>query len=231
MIIALKNPLMRILTLLACCFMQPLMLSSQITSTLDYEDIETEIILADSDYYYPLLLSKFHSEDSTITSSEGLYLYYGWVFQTNYNPVENLPFQDSLKKYMNTEYGYGNNEEMLLSFCDSVLIEEPLNLNILHYKLYFYSKMEMNEAYDDTKRKMDIILDAIFLSGNGTTMDNAMYVVDQSDVPCAMKFKFHTYLGESTIQDGFQYMKTAKDGSIDMLYFNIGPCLNYISEM
>ena len=222
---------MRIIILTICCALVPIILSSQITPTIGYDDVETEIQDESSDYFYPLLLQKYESIDSILSETESIYLYYGWVFQTNYNPIENMPFLDSLNKYMNSEYGYGDDLDMLLTFCDSVLVEEPLNLGVLNYKLYFYKKLGMELAFDETRRKITLIFDAITSSGNGTSMDDAMFVVDQSHAASILKEKLHKYMGESTIVDRFQYLKTSYDGEEFMLYFNIEPSLNYISEM
>ena len=52
----------------------------------DFQAIKTETLNPDSKYYYPKLIAKFHSNDTTMTLDEYRHLYYGYMFQEDYNP-------------------------------------------------------------------------------------------------------------------------------------------------
>ena len=43
----------------------------------DFQAIKTETLNPDSKYYYPKLIAKFHSNDTTMTLDEYRHLYYG----------------------------------------------------------------------------------------------------------------------------------------------------------
>jgi len=63
----------------------------------NYEEIKQEIKDTRYVYYYPKLMKKFDSADFTTTLEENRYLYYGFVFQKDYESQYDSKYIDKIK--------------------------------------------------------------------------------------------------------------------------------------
>ena len=57
----------------------------------DNEEILAEIIDGESPHYYPHLMERYMAGDTTLTLDDYYYLYYGFVYDDNYRPLEPDP--------------------------------------------------------------------------------------------------------------------------------------------
>lgn len=69
----------------------------------DYQQIKKDIEDASSPLYYPTLLSRLASYDTTLTTKEYTWLYYGYFFHKDYEPYWRFDDEDELIKYYRKE--------------------------------------------------------------------------------------------------------------------------------
>jgi hypothetical protein len=198
----------------------------------DYKKIEKEISKEKSDYYYPKLLKKYMTSDTTMTLKEKRYLYYGYSFQDSYSPYGHSDFNDSLRMVLNK--GKHNNEELLkiIELSDSVLVENLFDLRAINYQLYAYDKLGEKIEFDKKINQMRIIVDALLSSGDGLKKKTAFYVIyisHEYDLLNILGFEFG---GEQSLIEHYDYLKVAKNSqNIKGFYFDISPCLNSMNDM
>ena len=198
----------------------------------NYKKIEKEISKEKSDYYYPKLLKKYMTSDTTMTLKEKRYLYYGYSFQDSYSPYGHSDFNDSLRMVLNKKKH--NNEELLkiIKLSDSVLVENPFDLRAINYQLYAYDKLGKKIEFDKKINQMRIIVDALLSSGDGLKKKTAFYVIyisHEYDLLNILGFEFG---GEQSLIEHYDYLKVAKNSqNIKGFYFDISPCLNSMNDM
>ena len=63
----------------------------------DYEEIKKEITDSSSVYYYPKLMKKFDAADFSMPLEESRCLYYGFVFQEDYEWQQDSKYINNIK--------------------------------------------------------------------------------------------------------------------------------------
>ena len=62
----------------------------------DNDDIFEQTINNESPYYYPALMLRYNSGDTTLTEKDYYYLYYGYAFSDDYHPLAPIPAEDKV---------------------------------------------------------------------------------------------------------------------------------------
>src|SRR5574344_2025756 len=63
----------------------------------DFDKIKTETLNPKSKFYFPKLMKLFLANDTTMDVSQYRYLYYGYLFQEDYNPYRTSEFSDVIE--------------------------------------------------------------------------------------------------------------------------------------
>ncbi len=163
------------LTLLAFVFC-PSFLFGQLISKVDFDEVKRAVEDENSEYYYPKMQERVLRLDTTFRGTDYFYLYYGFVFQEKYNP-----------------YGMATNEETFMELVKNgayqeaipygitVLAEKPASTSINYYMLLCHHKLE---HADTAQWYADIyfsLLDVIYTSGDGKSMESAYVVTEVAD--------------------------------------------------
>ena len=64
----------------------------------DNDDIFEQTINNESPYYYPALMLRYNSGDTTLTEKDYYYLYYGYAFSDDYHPLAPIPAEDKVRR-------------------------------------------------------------------------------------------------------------------------------------
>ncbi|NHM04282.1 DUF4919 domain-containing protein [Flavobacterium celericrescens] len=199
----------------------------------NYNKIEKEIEKKSSSYYYEKLKEKFNSSDSTMTLEEKRHLYYGFSFQKEYSSSYHNKANDSLMNILNKEDYSTDDFKKIIEFGNQILSENPFDLRVLNYQLYAYEKMQEKDNYMKKLTQFTIIVDAILSSGDGTSKENAIYVINVSheyDILNIIGFEFGG--SQSLIAGQYDYLKVKENKfKIDGLYFDISPSIKNIENM
>lgn len=150
----------------------------------DFEKIRTETLDPQSRYYYPDLLSKFYSNDTIMTDDDYHYLYYGSMFQEDYNPYRTNPFEADLKATEPLYFRHGtltrNEKRQIQTLAEKSLANDPLNLTQLMYLVYAYEQSGKQNLAKIWRHKLDHLLLTISHSGTGVDKEHAFVVVEPS---------------------------------------------------
>lgn len=149
---------------------------SQKISNLDYDDIKKETSNKKSINYYPLLLERLMTYDTTLTTDEYSYLYYGFTLKDNYSPYGTPKGQDEF-----LEIYYAEDYKTAIPLGKKILEENPINIKIIFKMLVCYYALEQL----DTARLYGIqyygFLNAIYNSGDGKSIETAWVVISVPD--------------------------------------------------
>jgi len=204
---------------------------AQNTDSIVYSIIEVNIQDENSSLHYPVLLAKFQDSMYSFTSEERVHLYYGWIFQENYSPIMQHPLLDSLQSIHEIEAGELIDYQHVLSLCDVILLDEPLNLTILRYKHAALGALDQIEAQHDCWAQYKMLLLAIHESSTVENDKTSYMVVHPEDVYHYIDNQPWKLLGETMIMGHVESLKLEIKGEMEWRYFNIGPALEYLSTM
>ncbi len=158
-----------------------LLLSNPSYSQSDFNTVDRKLIeklVTDSSLqtFYPKLLSRLTSYDTTLVLEEYRLIYYGFVFQDNYSP-----YSDDKSKEINAAFEKQDFDEVV-KICDKVVIKNPVSLKTYYNKLIALSKLkDISGQFQQLRKVYSGLLSAIISSGDGLTCKTAFKVISVSD--------------------------------------------------
>lgn len=184
-----------------------------------------------SEYYYPTLLRSFQANDTTMTPEQFQYLYYGTLFQEDYDPYRESPnpqlLQELIPIYAKERRTRADRAKMA-DYATAVLASNPVDLRQLTNRIYVYEK---NGKYDLAKiwqYKLNHLLLVIAASGTGQSPENAWIVVYPQHEYDFLNLSGRTASSQRFEPPHFDYIMVSKRNSSDPdgYYFNISEILH-----
>ncbi|MBO5656256.1 MAG: DUF4919 domain-containing protein, partial [Rikenellaceae bacterium] len=108
----------------------------------DEDDILAHTLNQASPHYYPELMMRYVIGDSTLTFEDYHYLYYGYAYDANYRPLENIPDTDevmTLLSGLGTKGASVNQAQLLLEAAKDVMLVDPFSPSNINVMTYAYS--------------------------------------------------------------------------------------------
>lgn len=171
------------------------------TSHPDFQAIKANTLNPDSQFYYPELLKSFLSNDTTMTDDDYHYLYYGSMFQEDYNPYRPNPYLAELKATEPLYFRHGtlsrSEKQQIQRLAEKSLANNPLNLTQLSYLVYTYEQLGKQNLAKIWRHKLNQLLLTISRSGTGVDKEHAIVIVDP-----AHEFDYFNLSG-ITVEDQF----------------------------
>jgi len=150
-------------------------LVGQETLKVDYSQIKQSIQNENSGFYYPTLLERFNAFDSTLTSEDYMYIYYGFAYQDTY--LKKRPDETILSKLSESE-----DFKKLIVECEKVLEINPVSLDANDFMGYALFKTDRPEAeWLKYQNRYRAIRKVIATSGDGLSCETALKVIYVSD--------------------------------------------------
>jgi len=143
----------------------------------NYKKIEKNIKNQDTNLHYTSLMNRYLKADSTFTLEEKRHLYYGYSFNDKYAPYSISDFSDSLVAILRKEKHSKLELNKIVQLGDSILIENPFDLRVINYQLYALDEMGDKKNFEIKLIQLNTIIDALMSSGNGTSKEDAFYVI------------------------------------------------------
>lgn len=198
----------------------------------DYDQIKKNISEKNSNLYYPKLLAKFNSSDTTMTLDEKRHLYYGFIHQKKYSPYTRSDYTDSLRIALKKKNYKTKDLKNIVKYSDSLLKDNPFSLKIINYKLYAEKQMKdsINHLKDYTK--MRIITDAMFSSGDGHSKETAFFVISPTHEYSLLNLLGYKFGGKQNLIDHYDYLTlAANEYDVKGLYFDISASLDHMNSL
>lgn len=144
----------------------------------DFAQIQREVNDPQSQYYYPKLMSRYNSTDTTMTIEEYRYYYLGYTFQEDYNPYRRSEYAHQIdhlykqgRELSVAEY------ENLIKFAKQTLNDDPFDLRQINILVYALKGINRHKEAAIWQYRLDHIIDAILSTGDGMTPETAWYVI------------------------------------------------------
>ena len=136
--------------------------------SVDFDTIKAATQDSKSKFFFPKLMKAFESNDTTMTFEEYRYLYYGYVFQEDYNPFRESQYADMIESLY-------YNKEFTRSECDTIekyaelsLDDNIFDLQQMEYFIFALKEKKKFARAAIRQYRLNHIIATILSSGNGT---------------------------------------------------------------
>lgn len=191
------------------------------TEKPDFDKIKKEVNDKDSKFYYKDLMKRYADHDTTLSTEEYRYLYYGYTFQSEYSAYGKPSVNDELKKANETR-----DTERQIELHKKALKEFPFNLRNLYRLAILLDKKGDSAQVERYNKKLIGVARAIMSTGDGRSDSTAMYVIStehEYDLIFLLGYEFGGSQALVYVKDGpTDKMQLKKnDDNVDYLYFNV----------
>lgn len=187
----------------------------------DYNKISIEIKDKSSNYYYPKLMSRLIENDTTLTQSDYNYLYFGYIFQKEYQPYWSFSDDEKLIKYYRSSDLSEKDYDKIIKLSNRSISEFPFDLRTLNFLAYVYHLKGDEDMSYKISRRFQGIYSAIMLSGDGKTCENAFHVISVSHEYVFLMYNQLSMQSQS-FNGSCDYLSLKKNESaIEGIYFNV----------
>ncbi|KOS05877.1 hypothetical protein AM493_07370 [Flavobacterium akiainvivens] len=196
---------------------------AQETSKPDYTAIQKNIKDKTSPYYYNTLMERFTKADTTMTLTERRHLYYGFAFmplKMNEMTIRNI--EQQLKAALNRPNPTSADMEDVVTYAGQLLQAFPFSITLKEYRAYCLKQLGRYDEAMAEKAQTEMIADAILSSGDGTTLQSAIHVIDAgNEYEITSLMGFETLDTEYLINNKYDYITLNKNAyNLPGLYFD-----------
>lgn len=142
------------------------------------DTIMYKIVNSESPYYYPALMMRYIDGDTTLTTEDYKYLYYGYPWQDTYKPFETAPGSDRLVDLFDkTPDFYNIDPKEIIDCCNQIMATEPFNPGTINMLIFAYAQLgdTVNERIN--YHRLDGVINAIKSTGTGLKENSAWHVL------------------------------------------------------
>ncbi|MDO5571176.1 MAG: DUF4919 domain-containing protein [Bacteroidales bacterium] len=145
--------------------------------TPNYDEIKMSTFDKNSPLYYPKLMNRFMECDTTLTLEDYRSLYYGFVFQEDYNPYRVSPYSLKVKEYATQDATNSIDCDSIISYGLKAMDDFPFDIRTMNMLVYAYQCTNNETEKLKWSYKLKGIIDAIISSGDGEEEASAFHVI------------------------------------------------------
>ena len=180
---------------------------------LDFDKIKQETLNPNSRYYYPKLVKSFKSNDTIMNFEAYRNLYYGFVFQEDYNPFRHNDFEGKEE----VEALYYKNPPLSREDCDKIaryaemaLDDNLFDIDQLNYYIYALKEKKKYARAAVRQYRLDKLIAAIMSSGRGTE-DEPWVVIFPEHEYAIINFLGYVATDHQELDGGIDCIKSVSD--------------------
>ena len=208
---------MKRIALLFCALVPWYSISAQI----NLEEIRKLAADHSTAYYYDTLVQDFLTTPGEFEMSKGITLYYGKLFSDGYDPYSFSPQQTNFEEAFRRQ-----NYERAIMLGVKIVEKDPVDFTVLLKLLKCYLEEGEDEAAEFTRMQVDVLYKAILHSGDGSSPESAIKVLQVADEYAIMALmgiegvSRRSQMGRNSIVDVWKVRSAAKGGK-EVMYFEV----------
>lgn len=183
----------------------------------DEEDILRKTLDSESEFYYPGLMLRYQSGDTTLTATDYHYLYYGFAYQDAYSPLKRIPAENQILEIFERGESLSFEEAAEVVALGKQVMEtdpfSPKNLNFMAYAYGVTGDTISAAVYADRLKK---VLGTILASGTGLKEDRPWHVLHYDHATDVIGSKGLVIVNRQVRSSSVEYIQLArrdKDGA------------------
>ncbi|MFL9843782.1 DUF4919 domain-containing protein [Flavobacterium rhizosphaerae] len=168
----------KIFILLAAFIVLGTSAQEQLTKKPDFTAIAKNIKAENSPYFYTTLFERYNRADTSMTIEERRHLYYGLAFTTVKTPERLAQTEEKLREILHQPNPTKKDYEDVITYTGVVLQAYPFSISVKKYREYCLKELGLYEMAAKEHAQSEILIDAMLSSGDGTTQDKSIYIID-----------------------------------------------------
>lgn len=192
----------------------------------NYAHIHHTISNSKSPNYYPMLMSKYIANDTTLSLEQYRHLYYGFSLQEDFVPYQKNSSQLlEIRQQLTQSKGNAELCPKAIEIAKSCLDNNPFDIPAIATIAIAYLQMGDTLSYSLWNTKQEGLLDAIISSGDGGSPESAFHVINIEH-----EYEVVQRLGlvvekDSICSEDIEYLKVKENAEDEVgFYFNFGAC-------
>lgn len=193
----------------------------------DLEEVKATVTDPRSPLSWEKLMERFEADDTTMTLEEYRYLYFGTIFQEDFNPYRHSAYADRIAPLTHQSTHTRAELDTLAKYTQKALLDTPFDLNQINFLIYaLRAKGKVNLA-DIWQYRLNNLLKAIVTTGSGSDTTAAWYVIYPRDEATIVNMgKDVVSLAPRFVEPYYDCIEvTDRQGKTQSFYFNILPLL------
>jgi len=218
-----KRVLRHIAPLLSVAMLLPPFVTAQ--TAPDNELIFKEISDGASQYYYPNLLGRYLSGDTTLTENDFRYLYYGYAFQDAYRPLDPAPKAvDNLFALFGADTSPNFDGCLALAQAgEEALKVDPFNMQIINILMFAYGSVDAKNTERINYFRFRNIINTIKSSGTGLTEQSPWHALPFATVNDLLSVMDLQPMKRMMVSRRVEYVPLlVRNGNVKGYYFDFG---------
>ena len=180
---------------------------------LDFDKIKQETLNPYSRYYYPKLVKSFKSNDTIMNFEAYRNLYYGFIFQEDYNPFRHNEFEgkDEVEALYYKSTPLSREEcDKIARYAEMALDDNLFDIDQLNYYIYALKEKKKYARAAVRQYRLDKLIAAIMSSGRGTE-DEPWVVIFPEHEYTIINFLGYVAKDHQELEGGIDCIKTVSD--------------------
>lgn len=195
----------------------------------DLEEIRTSTLNPQSPYYFPKLMKKYESNDTTMTNEEYRHFYLGYMFQEDFDPYRVSPYA-SVTDDLRMKATHTKEEiDTIRKYAQLALADNPFDLRQMSFLVHVLKEKRKDMSAKIWEYRLEHLLGAIKSTGTGDSVENAWYVIYPMHEYDMVQLLGYEATDAKFIEPGYDYLtvipdetnKTKRDKSAEGFYFNV----------
>ncbi len=197
----------------------------------DMEKIQEAVCDPASKYYYPKLFESYESIDTSMQLDGYRHLYFGYMFQEDYNPYRRSEFSQKIEHLYYKPKHTRAECDSIIKYAELSLHDNPFDLQQMNFLIYAMRERGKINKANIWQYRLNHILEAIVSSGTGQDEENAWFVIIPQNEYMLINSMGYVADSHEFINPFFDYItvtnpkekKSAKDKdkTTEGFYFNI----------
>lgn len=188
----------------------------------DEDDVLARTIDQNSKWYYPELMMRYVGGDTTLTVEDYHYLYYGYAYDANYRPLDNIPDNSEVLELLRGvgEQGATRSQaQLLLEAAKDVMLVDPFSPSNINVMTFAYGILgdTLNERI--SADRFNKIVATIEASGTGLKENSPMHVLRHEHVNDLLLSKGLHIVNRTVRSTKVEYVQVQRNGRNAKGYF------------
>ena len=144
---------------------------------IDMDSVRAHVTDPASPYFYKRLWRKFESNDTNMSMQEYRHLYYGYVFQEDYNPYRMSEFANKIQPLYYKQTHTPAECDTIIKYAELSLADNPFDLNQMKFFIYALKEKKKFARASIWQYRLNHLVEAILSTGTGLKKDNPWVVI------------------------------------------------------
>lgn len=143
----------------------------------DMDSIRAAVLNPESPFYYPALMKRYESRDTTMGLEDYRHLYLGAIYEEDFTPYRRGQFSDLVEQLYYKSIHTKSECDNIINYAQKALNDNPFDLQQIDYLIYALREKKKTNTANIWQYRLNHILEAIVSTGTGMDTLNAWYVI------------------------------------------------------